>query len=77
MDVITELPKSNGKKVIILVVNCLTNYAHFIALNHPYIAISVSKDYIDVVFKLHGLPNLIVNDKDLVILSKLWYELFK
>jgi len=36
MDFITGLPKSEGKSVIMVVVNKLTNYAHFCALSHPF-----------------------------------------
>lgn len=36
MNIIECHPKSNGKEVILVVVDKLTRYGHFIALNHPY-----------------------------------------
>jgi hypothetical protein len=36
MDFITGLPKSEGKSVIMLIVDRLTKYAHFCALSHPF-----------------------------------------
>lgn len=72
MNFITGLPKSNAKEVIMVVVDHLTKYAHFIALNHPYTALIVAQAYMDIVFKLHRLPNSIVSDKDLFFLSKFW-----
>ncbi|GKU89513.1 hypothetical protein SLEP1_g3642 [Rubroshorea leprosula] len=77
MDFITSLPKSYGKDVIFVVVDRLTKYAHFIALQHPYSALTVAQAYMDNVFKLHGLPQDIVSDKDPIFLSNFWQELFK
>jgi hypothetical protein len=36
MDFITGLPKPEGKTVIMVVVNRLTNYGHFFSLSHPF-----------------------------------------
>ena len=36
MDFITSLPKSEGKNVIMVVVDRITKYAHFFALSHLY-----------------------------------------
>jgi hypothetical protein len=35
IDFVTGIPKSKGKEVIMVIVDCLTKYAHFIALTHP------------------------------------------
>ena len=42
MDFITCLPKSEGKSVIMVVVDRLTNYAHFCALSHPFKASTIA-----------------------------------
>ncbi|GKV24163.1 hypothetical protein SLEP1_g33810 [Rubroshorea leprosula] len=75
MDFITGLPKSYGKDVIFVFVDRLTKYAHFIALQHHYLALIVAQAYMDNVFKLHGLPQAIVSDKDPICLSNFWQEL--
>ncbi|XP_026410631.1 uncharacterized protein LOC113305851 [Papaver somniferum] len=59
MDFIEGLPLSNKKYVILVVVDRLTKYSHFIALSHPFTALSVAKEFLHHIFKLHGLPSSI------------------
>jgi hypothetical protein len=77
MDFITGLPKSRNKSVIMVVVDCLSKYAHFCALHHPLTASMVAQIFMDQVFKLHGMPNSIVSDRDLTFTSNFWQEMFK
>ena len=41
MDFIDGLPKSEGKDVIMVVVDRFSKYAHFMSLSHPYLAPTV------------------------------------
>jgi transposase InsO family protein len=77
MDFIEGLPKSQGKEVILVVVDQLTKTAHFISLPHPYSANSVAHAFIDNIFKLHGPPISIVTDRDRTFTSTLWQQVFK
>ena len=56
MDFIDDLPKSQNKDVVLVVVDRLFKYANFITPSHPYIAQSVAWLFVDNIFKLHGIP---------------------
>ena len=64
VDFITILLKSEGKSVIMVVVDRLTKYAHFCALYHPFKASIVATTFMDRIQKLHGSPSVIMRDRD-------------
>jgi len=64
MDFVKSLPKSGGKTTILVVVDMLTKFAHFLPLTHPYTAKKMENVFIDNIYKLYGLPQVIVSDRD-------------
>ena len=76
MDFITGIPNSKGHNVIMVVVDCLTKYAHFIALSHPFTSRIVEKVFFDNIQKLHGTPKVIVSDHDPIFTIHFWKDLF-
>ena len=77
MDFVKGLSKSGGRDVIMVVVDRLTKYSHFMALAHPFTVATVANAYMEHVFKLHGNPNTIVSDRGPTFTSKFWQDLFR
>jgi hypothetical protein len=44
---------------------------------HPFTALQVAQLYFNQAYRLHGLPQAIISDRDRVFMSSLWQELFK
>ena len=76
MDFITGLPKSEGKSVIMVVVDRLTKYAHFCALSHPFKANTVATAFMETIQKIHWNQMIIVSDKDPIFPGNFWKKLF-
>ena len=72
LDFITRLPLSNGKDAILVLVDKLTKFTHFIAtmsnINVEDTAILIFKH----VVKVFGLPEVIVGDRDPRWISSIW-----
>ncbi|XP_026383753.1 uncharacterized protein LOC113279266 [Papaver somniferum] len=77
MDFIEGLPMNERKSVILVVVDRLTKYRHFIGLHHPRTASSIAREFISQVLKLDGLPSSIVSGRDNIFTSNFWQDLFK
>ena len=77
MDFVEGLPSSQDNDAIIVVVDRLSKYAHFVPMKHPFTALTVAKAFISHVVRLHGVPISIVSDRGSVFLSSFWQTLFK
>lgn len=60
LDFIEGLPRSANHDTIRVVVDKFSKYAHFLTLTHPFTALQVAKLYMHHIFKLHGLPQAII-----------------
>lgn len=76
LDFVEGLPKSKGKDTILVIVDRFTKYCHLIPLTHPYNAAKVAQEVMDQVIKLHGVPLVIISDRDPIFISSFWKELF-
>ena len=72
-----RFPKSRGNIVILFVVDRLSNYIHFCALNHLHTTSSVTQFFMDQIFYLHGIPSSIVSDCDGTFTEELiqWHDM--
>jgi len=62
--------------VILVEVDRLSKYAHFMALKHPFMTRFVAESFVREIAKLHGFPKSIISNRDPLFLSKFWHELF-
>ena len=78
MDFIVQLPKTKtGHDAILVVVDRLSKRVHFIPTTTNATAPEVAKLFFNQVFRLHGLPQVIMSDRDPKFVSKFWQDLLK
>jgi len=61
--------KSKGFDTILVIVDRLSKYAHFILLKHPYMAKKVATIFAKEIVRLHGMPHSTLSDKDPLFVS--------
>lgn len=76
MDFLEGLPKSERYNCILVVVDKFSKYAHFVPLTHPFTAETVATAFMKNIYKLHGMPRVIVSDRDKIFTSQFWEYLF-
>jgi hypothetical protein len=59
-----------------VVVDRLTKYAHFLPLSHPFKESTIDTTFMEIVKKIHGVPKIIVSEKDPIFPGKFWTKLF-
>jgi hypothetical protein len=76
MDFIIGLPKSSKQNdAIMVVVEKLSKYAHFIPVKSTCKEIDISNIFMKEIFRLHGMPREIVSDRDTKFTSSFWKSL--
>ncbi|KAJ9515797.1 hypothetical protein QJQ45_008695 [Haematococcus lacustris] len=78
LDLITQLPNTTaGHDAIAVFVDKLTKMIHAVPTTTTVTASTLARLFFDNVFRLHGLPKVIVSDRDPRFTSIFWQELFK
>lgn len=75
MDMIVDLPRSNGFDSILVVVDRLSKMAHYIPCQKSETAESIAKLFTHHIFRLHGLPKSIISDRGPTFTSEFWRQL--
>ncbi|GJW40871.1 putative reverse transcriptase domain-containing protein [Tanacetum coccineum] len=78
MDFITKLSRTpSGYDSIWVIVDRLTKSAHFISMNENYKMEKLTRLYLKEIFCRHGVPVLIISDRDPRFTSRFWRSLQK
>ena len=77
VDLIGELPESNGYNAICVIVDRFSKQMHAIPTTTKLSAEGMAKIYRDHVFRLHGLPRKIIHDRGTQFDAKMMKELYK
>ena len=63
-DLVTDLPESDGYTATAVSVDKLTKMVHFAPCQKEADAMEYARIFVDTVFRLHGLPEVIISDRD-------------
>ena len=77
IDFIIGLPNSSGFTVIMVVIDRLTKYSHFVSMKYDYTSKTVVEAFMCHIVKLHSVPKFLISDRDKVFTSNFCQQLFK
>ena len=78
MDEKSGLPTSTrGNNAVWVFVDKLTKRAHFAPVRHKLSSEQIARLFMDVVFKHHGIPEVIISDRDSIFTASFWDSIWK
>ena len=78
MDFITALAKvAQNFDSFFVVVNRLTKVAHLIPTHTTTLMSDIAQLFVKEIVKLHGVPTMIISDRDAKFTSKFWMAMFQ
>ena len=76
-DLVTDLPPSEGHTAIAVFVDRLSKMVHFAPCTKEVTAQQYARLFIDHVFRQHGMPKVIISDRDVRFTSNFWKSLME
>lgn len=77
MDFVGPFPKSKGFDYLWVVICQLTSMVHLVPMNTTIKASDIAWMFVKEIVHLHGLPDMIVSDRDPKFTSKFWKEVYR
>ena len=77
VDFITELPESNGRDSIMVIVDSVTKRSHFVSTVTTLSSIEAAQIYIQHIWKHHGLPHRVVSDRGPQFVAEFTKEIYQ
>jgi len=77
VDFIVELPESEGKDAVMVVVDSVTKRSHFVDTVTTLSAAGTARLYVQHIWKHHGLPNKAVSDRGPQFVAEFMKELYR
>ena len=76
---VTDLPKSGlyGDTAVFIMVCYLTKMAHFVPCHKKIIAEESAELFISNCYRSHGVPKVIVSDRDPMFVEKFWQSFMR
>ncbi|GJS68347.1 putative reverse transcriptase domain-containing protein [Tanacetum coccineum] len=76
MDLVTKFPRSSGGyDAIWVIMDRLTKLAHFLPIREDYKMEKLARIYVNEIVARHGVPVLIISDRDGRFTSHVWQAL--
>ena len=64
MDLVTDLPESNGYMAIVVFMDKLMKMVHLTYCTKEVTTMECAKLFVDHVFQLYGLPEVLISNRD-------------
>ena len=59
-----------------VVIDKLSKSTHFIPVKSTFKAINIAEIFMKEIFRLHGIPKMVISERDVKCTSTFWKELF-